>query len=1160
MTRDNYVGSSKTFYEIDHLFSLKNQLYWISKDGLNIEHKHTNNEYSSQLVTEKIPLQSPILVHSSLQPVPIPVNHVENVQVLYGFNEDGHQEGIITWDDPMTHLSRATFGTGCGAWHSWQYRVKINNDGGTQVTNATQLTFSANPKSVYSVSVQAFSDGGSSDWSRTFTARSYDDDQLYEKLYWSTGDQSVESGLHGSQMKNFKTTGLLAMSAYENSFMYSNQSGIYDADNEQLLSLKGVTDITFEPLGQAVYLTRRQHHEVVRIHTTSDFKTVISSEVLPFSSPLAHTAIDSILAKICWIELLYKIVCADFDGQDLMVVHQIDWWANTIFLGLAIDGASHHLYYLQQKSESGQHRIHEICRIDLQSGKRVMVESFEGQLYSGTLRFLDKKLFWLQNQTDIVVYDLNSKNLGIINIGMTIKHLAMSQTSVKVPNFEDVNDVNVIPKSVSKGSIDILKRQDDEFWLTWEKIHNVNFGSVLYDVILSYDSKIRLPTTLTKSHQNMSTVTIPTTTNDTTIDTSFLPPYSKTKVAIVARTKWGKSPEVAATVVTPGRLPASPQFLQAYVSPAGVATNDIEIEVRWILPEKNLGPLSHQEMSITCDTPHCPRHFTIHRDKRGLDFVVKVIERPKAMTLSLVTVNAFGKSEPAVLNYEIQSVFNTIPRVVSIMQDSLFVTEMLKGNGTSLIQSSQTVFEFTYGLKLSNLFTIIPSKNLYLTSMQSKSDANYELEVWNDTVRLGVTTVKDGFRPVTPPEFDEIGRWLYLFSTNQQNGITRLQRISMDDPEFKVMTIAELNKIIDNFKIQPMTQMLLVTVSRSQELVRFQLTQDGSLIEVTEGNCNCTKLHMQNDKIYTSFFLLKGSTYYRPDDTFCQCLPVNKPLLDQRNLELLGEDLTHLYLRNHSSGNLTFMNKRNGQKLTTKDTNGIPYCKICTWLEPNLRNCLSPVSTTNSLQFSNVTDVSVIIKLPKIERHQDCLTKNMSLPPTTFTVIYMAVEDQQNQTDNTDMITLCQQEETHCLATQKTVFETHDDNHILLTGLQPFKRYSAMMELTNVYTDDIKDSQSPVTIVGSFKTLEGRPSSPRNVSAVTLGPDSMMILWLPPKEPNAMVVNYEIHYQHEKYVPLVKMFPNRARYCISEHIAHMLFHFQSIAFIGKDNHKVCVFK
>lgn len=106
----------------------------------------------------------------------------------------------------------------------------------------------------------------------------------------------------------------------------------------------------------------------------------------------------------------------------------------------------------------------------------------------------------------------------------------------------------MIPDQVDASSV-IVKGTWEDFVLEWEPVTNVNYGSLMYEVIID----------------NGSSKKAVLTSHNTVPYEGTLPPYSLLKVSVRGITDWSMGARLVKTLRTPATLPEAPQDLRTFV-------------------------------------------------------------------------------------------------------------------------------------------------------------------------------------------------------------------------------------------------------------------------------------------------------------------------------------------------------------------------------------------------------------------------------------------------------------------------------------------------------------------------------------------------------------------------------------------------------------------
>ena len=86
----NYGSREKGFKNIEEMFFVNNELYWSSnEDGLDVEVKHKGEFYYNTIESD-LQMDAMTVVHPTVQPIPVPVNNVQDLQLVFG-----HRKGAF---------------------------------------------------------------------------------------------------------------------------------------------------------------------------------------------------------------------------------------------------------------------------------------------------------------------------------------------------------------------------------------------------------------------------------------------------------------------------------------------------------------------------------------------------------------------------------------------------------------------------------------------------------------------------------------------------------------------------------------------------------------------------------------------------------------------------------------------------------------------------------------------------------------------------------------------------------------------------------------------------------------------------------------------------------------------------------------------------------
>lgn len=166
--------------------------------------------------------------------------------------------------------------------------------------------------------------------------------------------------------------------------------------------------------------------------------------------------------------------------------------------------------------------------------------------------------------------------------------------------------------------------------------------------------------------------------------------------------------------------------------------------------------------------------------------------------------------------------------------------------------------------------------------------------------------------------------------------------------------------------------------------------------------------------------------------------------------------------------------------------------------------CLTVSQETPIPALVDNSATSITLQLPKPERKRGC--ENVSVPSVQY-VVYFGLIGENGMSDCNDDINKCKS-----IVTFKRTMKIKD--------LQPFSNYIFMVSLRNYFTS----LKEPV-VVGPpvvFATLAGAPSTPENVTATVLTPNTVEVRWISGNASADKTIWYQVHWRTEGVVAGVR--------------------------------------
>ena len=199
------------------MFYYKNNLWWsLTPTGLVMETKYKDQGYFTNDLESNLNIGSSTFFHASTQPIPLPLNPVQNVNILFGFEETNEQQILrIDWSKPDL-LSKQ----GCSAWQDWQYELTIN-DQPIQPLNISHYVWrSVEPYQKYEVKVRALSSAGYGPPSGSVLMKSWTKFGKIPEIVGLTSEKFYSMDLLGEVKEQTRTESSFSQIALSSSEVY----------------------------------------------------------------------------------------------------------------------------------------------------------------------------------------------------------------------------------------------------------------------------------------------------------------------------------------------------------------------------------------------------------------------------------------------------------------------------------------------------------------------------------------------------------------------------------------------------------------------------------------------------------------------------------------------------------------------------------------------------------------------------------------------------------------------------------------------------------------------------------------------------------------------------------------------------------------------------
>ncbi|CAH1131270.1 unnamed protein product [Ceutorhynchus assimilis] len=1073
------------------LGTVNKKFYWTDGSTVYNEEYHPGrDEYFHNKISHlgKTQYRKILINLNNSQPWPIPLNPPTHLQAIFS-----NTVAKAKWLPP--HLLGLQ---GKGAWQNWSYKVSIEDLTTHNITGFTTNTSSFSISNLtentsYKLKVAAYTKSGTGPWSTEFIGTTLEKSRN-PIIIWSGTEglfksnvaiENVETLLHKSLLGNVEFTGL---TWYQDQvYLVTNNSHViwYNLTSRKhgrLNDIDSVGSIAVDWIGKKLYWSNLKQQLIIRSNLNGS-----QQEPLPILTLAKEIRIDSVNGYLYWSRE-YDVECAHLNGDDKMDYDRLEPFSGKQVMGLTLDFDGKQIYWIVRGSD-GSHLFRAPmvgygADSNIQKSRVALLQRPNMQ---GPLTYFSHRLLWLQDEKNAVVSDLDGKNLATFSgksiWGLNLVYVVDENLHWWPSNITNKNDVNVVPEMVQKYTIKALG-SSESFNITWDRIRNVNYGTVFYEVQLD-----GLPA-------NNATII---TTEPTIRYWREVTPFTPLNVTIRAFTYWASSPQIRVVIFSPPSTPSAPRNLRTYVtyehnnSLKGV--NYFSIIFRWDPPLFPNGILNGY--NIRCWYVENDNENVICDDKKAAnetEFIIKDLSEANIYYFQVQAYTEIGTgamSTPISANSSQES---PPPTLLIASFDTISLEDIDADHNYPLINGISTPLEISYLIRENKLFWVNEMQELLM----------YHLHSSNKTKILDLKGKPKGLA------LDWLERSLYYVEGINDTTGSIIYKINLNHLDKNIMKNNEIYSTTNNIakiEVSPLTRKIywIETDDNGNHNVIFS-NIDGSHVRNFFGNrqkrslsCNCPSENIQLEPTFTidhsdikktpSLIFINSNTkeVFASDKDGCMCniianvsqtFPLHKIKSDFGSLYWLNSEGVLYALKKGNINLLSKPIKANDVNIYGKHVQPYPS-----------KECLSPK------QYSNFTPTiekksyySLTLKMPKIVFDADCM--NTSTPSAIYTIKYGEV--------------LRFVETLRYLSTFNETFE--------LSNLRPFTMYSVSAAVSNHFNKGDKMVFGEPLI---SRTSPGAPSKPRNISASVLHPTLAQVNWLPPEQLNGEIIHYEIHWLTE---------------------------------------------
>ncbi|XP_042904175.1 proto-oncogene tyrosine-protein kinase ROS isoform X2 [Parasteatoda tepidariorum] len=1099
-------------------------LYWTTGNDLFGEeyHKMEDKYYQNVYFVGNGPFSALNVYHPDYQPYPVPLNPVESVESLFGSNT-----AKIKWISP-----RLLSGQGKGSWRKWSYEVSLTDTSRNEhvkalINDTIYAIKNLCPNTTYSVKVRAYSTRGKGPWSSEFrgmTLKKSEHSSPY--ILWGAQEGLLKSDFVGEGVEllvpkiNLNNAHITDICWFDHSlFINTNTSYVYLYNKlDGLTRLQNITlasSIAIEWFAPKLYWSSPTQQMIFRSNIDGS-----QAEPVPILTMAKAIAIDSTNGYLYWATS-HTVERSRLNGMDHFVYLKNALFSGKHVMGISLDFDKKNVYWMVRSYEGSI--MYRACMVDTTNQCNPTEPEILGSLsldgLHGPVSYFANRLFYFHESHKSFVSDVNGKNFAQMEgVGLEgLSSIEIIDNSLHAyPENYDRTSIKVVPTSVNGDYIHVNGTHDC-FNITWQPDAIVNYGTVLYEI--KVDDGDEVYTLIT----NDTIFTYPTMKR--------LPPYSLLTVTVQAFTYWASSKLTVATLYSPMSIPSQPIHPRVFITHKSSPLHgdqEIVADFRWSPPKDENGIISYYQINCWMvedgeKMTACDSNLLV--DGKFLQYQIKGLLPNTTYYFQVEAITEAGIGPPSVIVEAQASVERPVPQLLLAKSDSVKVAD----------------------------FDIHEEKLLYGKATQPAAIAYLAQErrvFWmeHDALRSSIdgtnaSLIKHLSSEGTCMAVDWIGRQLFWAEVDKMKRNSQVFSVDLSYDSYPKM-LFNSSAVISSLEVEPFSGSLIWTVASGNNCSVMISDMNGSNIRPffarnyeyhatanrikvkrtadLKKPCNCNPTSSvgqaitidsanisQPNLIFIDDFLIWSS-----DMEGCYCEPILNAT-EKQNSGLpptsITVDNSHIYWLNKTIGKVYRIKKSeqhldterhqydelSQKNIKTEEIRGVRTIRaIGNHLQPYPdASCLISLTYKEAARLLNRTSHSLTLYLPPVHRPKIC--SKISSPSVMYTLFYGPSSNSSTRacffTKNKN---LCKTLSTY-------------ENIITIKDLLPFNNYSISVAVRNYYSERLSDLSPIVT----YRTDEGVPSAPVNVTAKAMTPFKIEVTWEPPLFPNGYPISYGVQWK-----------------------------------------------
>lgn len=1113
---------SPLLHSVKALAMANGLFYWTNgREVMTEEYHQKHNSYFHNAYPDvsNTSLISVCANSSSSQPIPVPVNPPSNVQALLGSSS-----AKVSWQTPQLIGNQ-----GKGAFKNWLYKLEVfnhetkNKSIFDEITGNSYTVENLLPNMLHTFRVEAYTKAGIGPWSQEFKASTLKtSDKRY--LIWASIFGLLQSDVIGENIVTLLPREELGDAnvtdiAWFEDILYivaNNTLKIYNRTNgelQKLGQLDSVGGVAVDWISRRLYWSNPTQQLITRGHLNGEHQ-----EPLSIIASARELKIDSPNGNIYYTTGLTIDGCR-LNGKNCKNYFTVPPYSGKQVMGLTLDLINQFLYWIVRSYQgSSLFSAKLIGEWPEENDSGIVETKLEEKNLNGPLTYFSDRLVWRQENkslsSTIVISDVNGENLAYFDnnklIGLTCIVVIDKTQHLYPSNYETIN---VIPEPVNPASIQVIGTYK-YFNITWDAVMNVNMGKVYYEIKIISS---KAPDLNINAEQLENVFQFPT---------KSVEPYTSLEIFIRAFTFWGSSAITkSANLHSPPAPPSQPMLPRVYTRHLDfplIDTMKINATFRWSLPTQPNGKLLGYK--VRCyEEGHDGNAILVHNATvTGHEKTFHNLKKESNYMFQVLAYTSVGDGIPSLPVHVNTLHERPIPKVlVSTHQEILEVDlDILQ---TSLMQVIKNpIVALTHIAHERKLYWFDDNKELLSYQMGNHSKTKL-MTATSDVKAMTVDWIE---RIIYWAQIDSnnTGGVIYSFNLNQQ--LNRNGKVS-------VKKIAERQNVISDLVVSPFDRKLFWIENHknlSEESFIYSLNLDIGSVSTKMlfddfGDTECMNKTAVSINPIPGTLLFATSPINPPSENFIGDLNAKHQstlifeMNNQFNQQFVATDFKTKECFDFGS-----IYPAEGSNLA-KDSNKIYWIhegmiysredstsksislpipqkanKLLAFYQQRFpeKRCMIPLPARYHIQLVNVSDNFLEISLPMPRLPKDCPIRSV---PIKYTIHYIDVKFKGTKIEYMK----CMDHE-DC-----RVLETND-RRATIGGLKPFTEYFVQIALSSIY-----DNKSNLTFSSgkTFSTEPGPPSKPRNVSAIPLSFNEILVNWLVPEIFNGANLTYDIHWQTE---------------------------------------------